>query len=56
MKKEIKPGDIVRLKSGGPNMTVTESESVYAKCIFYNESKAEYQSLSFEVVVLTPVD
>ena len=51
--QEIKPGDTVRLKSGGLTMTVSETYSDTAKCCFYNESKAQFEELPFPIIVLT---
>lgn len=42
---ELKVGDVVRLKSGGPKMTITEfgkyhySDHEQAKCIWFDNNK-----------------
>jgi uncharacterized protein YodC (DUF2158 family) len=50
---DIKPGDKVVLKSGGPNMTVEAiSETTeYAVCTWFNE-KNEYRQMNFNLVSL----
>ena len=54
---EIKAGDIVRLKSGGLKMTVEEvMTNNYAKCHFYNESKATFEDNLFPVIILKIAD
>ena len=56
MPEEFKPGDVVKLKSGGPRMTVDDVD-VYmsggkpqAKCVWF-EDKKRYEAL-FELPTL----
>jgi uncharacterized protein YodC (DUF2158 family) len=35
---EIKKGEIVRLKSGGPTMTVESTDGNFADCIWFDQS------------------
>lgn len=52
MSEEFKPGDVVRLKSGGPKMTVTEvGEEVY--CEWFDDKK-EPQGRGFSPTSLKP--
>jgi uncharacterized protein YodC (DUF2158 family) len=39
-----KVGDRVRLKSGGPAMTVTSTDSTQVWCTWFNSNKSEYSS------------
>lgn len=60
MAEEIKVGDIVRLKSGGPDMTVdeighyrfTDPQSLSAKCSWF-DSKNERKKDVFPLTSLT---
>lgn len=43
MTEEIKEGDLVRLKSGGPKMTVDSvNGNNEVKCCFFNENEPEW--------------
>jgi uncharacterized protein YodC (DUF2158 family) len=46
----MKAGDVVRLKSGGPLMTVVEIEEGYAFCQWFNDKKLESASLSTKIL------
>ncbi len=48
----FKAGDIVKLKSGGPSMTITEVNSGDARCVYFLDKKLEYASLP--VISLVP--
>lgn len=50
---EIKAGDVVLLKSGGPLMTVAWARDTDAKCEWF-DSKSEPQSRVYALVVLKP--
>lgn len=51
MADEIKPGDIVTLKSGGPKMTVSWIEEGSAYCQWF-DPKMEPRGESYKLVVL----
>ena len=57
--EELKVGDVVQLKSGGPGMTVTgvfgEEYSIDITTIWYNHSNNEFFSHSFLKETLTKV-
>lgn len=42
----MKPGDIVKLISGGPEMTVVRIESGFVSCYFWNDEKSEFSGLN----------
>lgn len=44
----MKIGDVVKLKSGGPNMTVMKISSGYAICHWFDQSKACKDSFAIE--------
>lgn len=46
----MQPGDVVRLKSGGPQMTVTRVTGTEVDCIWFFEYKP--QSYTFNSAVL----
>jgi uncharacterized protein YodC (DUF2158 family) len=57
MSDEIKPGDVVRVKSGGPKMTVTEvGQDSYGSmkvwCEWFDEKTNKPQTGSFSLVVV----
>lgn len=56
MKEEIKAGDIVYLKSGGPKMTVVSTyvDDSMAECAWFDQNKAE--GASFPMEALTKKD
>ncbi len=46
-------GDVVTLKSGGPNMTVTEIDDTYVTCIWFADRKqAQPSTYPFEPYLL----
>ena len=49
----MKPGDTVRLKSGGPTMTIREVDEELIVCDWFEGSKA--QEKSFHVSQLIPI-
>lgn len=57
--QDIKPGDQVRLKSGGPTMTVEQNGTSdmtgedFAVCVWFND-KGELKREPFSPVVLIP--
>jgi uncharacterized protein YodC (DUF2158 family) len=54
---EIKLGDVVRLKSGSPEMTVTEIQNeVYITVIYWDVNKAQFQKQSFMADSLINLD
>lgn len=43
MEEELKEGDVVRLKSGSPDMTVTEVEiGIYISVIYWNPTASKF--------------
>lgn len=58
---DIKVGDVVRLKSGGPNMTVSQIDKVYdtdehlsAWCSWFEGTKAMEKTFSVVVLMKAP--
>lgn len=51
--KSFKNGDIVRLKSGGPWMTINElyNNDKYARCIWFDKDQ-KLQEETFSVIVI----
>ncbi|WP_316827430.1 DUF2158 domain-containing protein [Pedobacter miscanthi] len=55
MEKEIKPGDVVTLKSGGAAMTVNAINNGKLSCVWtLDDGKLETATLSVEAVKLKP--
>lgn len=56
MTKRFKPGEVVRLKSGGPKMTITEGGAVGGKvtCRWFSKSGV-LQTNVFETILLEHV-
>lgn len=52
----LRPGDVVRLKSGGPNMTVNIAHAADddIQCVWYN-SDGTYHTHCFSEACLAPV-
>lgn len=50
MEESLKPGDLVRLKSGGPVMTIDEINFTGAICKWFDGKKAEAKT--FQVASL----
>jgi uncharacterized protein YodC (DUF2158 family) len=62
---DFQKGDVVRLKSGGPKMTVSDikkedsedtSPCLELECVYYDASAKKYQELSFEAHLLKKSD
>jgi uncharacterized protein YodC (DUF2158 family) len=51
--KEMKPGDIVQLKSGGPRMTIVEVAGGHADCEWFDDKKVP-QRKEFALTSLKP--
>ena len=51
----MNPGDVVRLKSGGPPMTVVVVDGSYATCTWFDEAN-KLQKEDFLQVTLAPYD
>lgn len=58
---EIKKGDVVRLKSGGPAMTVEEypvilvpkgEDNTHAKCVWFNDKELKQASFPIDSLVV----
>jgi uncharacterized protein YodC (DUF2158 family) len=50
----IEEGDVVRLKSGGPVMTVNSVSDGYARCSWFNGDKLERESFVIESLERAP--
>lgn len=55
MDNAIKPGDVVQLKSGGPEMTVSYLDDNEAYCEWF-DSKEEPHAQRYAVIVLKKTD
>ena len=54
MENQIKPGDIVQLKSGGPHMTVTDTDDTTAWVTYFDPSTNELKPhYSFPLLTLS---
>ena len=51
--EEIKIGDVVRLKSGGPAMTVTNMAQNGVNCYWWSPTKESYIHFIFPPILLT---
>jgi uncharacterized protein YodC (DUF2158 family) len=56
--EEIKIGDIVRLKSGSPHMTVTDVEDggISIAVIYWHEKLCEFKRINFESGLLEKIE
>lgn len=56
MLKKFNPGDIVRLKSGGPDMTVSSynSKDEGVGCMWFNDGDVKVRFFSPEVLTFKP--
>ncbi len=55
----LKPGDVVRLKSGGPHMTVSKLVNEYVHCQWFSgarQEKMESASFASESLEVIPED
>lgn len=53
MKQEFNLGDIVKLKSGSPDLTIIDIEHNKVKCIWYNPITGSFNEGYFDLYVLT---
>lgn len=51
MADEFKPGDEVRLKSGGPKMTVEDFATPIVACVWFEGTKINRGSFVFQTLV-----
>ncbi|MBN9061151.1 MAG: hypothetical protein BGP06_03240 [Rhizobiales bacterium 65-9] len=52
----FKPGQIVRMKSGGPDLTVLSADEETASCLFFSEELGEFKETDLPVIALEGVD
>ncbi len=52
---DFKQGDVVRLKSGGPAMTVETTEGGETVCVWFGLDHGEYRRRHVVTGLLTPV-
>ncbi len=53
IRETLQPGDVVKLNSGGPKLTVFEVAADHVRCFYYNKVAGTYVSdiqLPFEVL------
>ncbi|MET0395118.1 MAG: DUF2158 domain-containing protein [Chitinophagaceae bacterium] len=46
------PGDVVKLNSGGPAMTVSRVDNGVVRCVWYNEAQSKFEDLRLAQTVL----
>lgn len=55
--EEIKAGDLVKLASGGPVMTVTKIERNNVSVVWFDDNKVDvYRSFSKEILIKVDAD
>ncbi|QZT36676.1 DUF2158 domain-containing protein [Halosquirtibacter xylanolyticus] len=52
MKEEFQEGDVVKLKSGGPKMTILDIENIFIMCGYFDKQDV-YHTSSFIPTSLT---
>ncbi|WP_371136481.1 YodC family protein [Novosphingobium sp.] len=50
---ELKIGDVVQPKSGGPRMTVEEIDGTYIGCVWFEKDKPHRHSFDAALLVLS---
>jgi len=45
MQNILKPGDHVKLISGSPSLTISNTGNGIAKCVWYNEARSKFEEL-----------
>lgn len=53
MDKEIKLGTVVKLKSGGLEMTVIEKGDSIAKCSWFDKGEPQFQNYPYVALVIS---
>jgi uncharacterized protein YodC (DUF2158 family) len=53
---EFEIGDVVELKSGSPQMTVTDAEDIETMVIYWNPQKQIFERTSFETGLLIKIE
>jgi uncharacterized protein YodC (DUF2158 family) len=53
---DLKPGDTVQIKSGGPLMTVIKATATEATCLWYSEQAGDVKTATVPAVALDRVD
>lgn len=52
----FKPGQIVRVKSGGPELTVLSVDEETAACLFFSEELGEFKETDLPLIALEVAD
>lgn len=53
---DYNPGDLVRVRSGGPVLTVVKTDAADVSVVWFCDLTGEFRSQSLAAVVLEPVD
>lgn len=53
---DFNPGDLVRVRSGGPVLTVVKTDAADVSVVWFCDLTGEFRSQSLAAVVLEPVD
>jgi uncharacterized protein YodC (DUF2158 family) len=56
MAKSPAPGDVVRLKSGGPEMTIESVDDGIATCVWFPTDESVPSTTKFRLLVLVRID